>query len=169
MTIKVFVRQPLTESTPREQKIVQVALDGIFTPPRSNGSTLECLTGHTAFDKDSFKQAFAQKTGEFTPKKFRDTRLSLLNQADVMLIIRTGLSESGAFEVAYNIFGGQNVPMLFAIWVEAEIRTTLLRELDDRAKVRYIRFSDPTEVAKEFDRFLEEVVVPDMGERRAAR
>ena len=41
-------------------------------------------------------------------------------------LIRTGLTESGAFELAYNIFGGKRVPVFFAIWrVQAETREEL--------------------------------------------
>src|SRR6202163_3092687 len=99
------------------------------------------------------------------PRGSRDTRLALLSRADVMLVVRTGLSESGAFEVGYNIYGGRRIPMLFAVWDEAEIKTTLLRDLDDLAKVRYVRFSDPASVASELAGFLDDVVVPDMAAR----
>ena len=51
--------------------------------------------------------------------------IRLLNQADVMVVIRTGLSESGAFELAYNIFGGRRVPVFFAIWKNTPLETTL--------------------------------------------
>jgi hypothetical protein len=154
--IKVFVRQPLTQTTEREARIVQAALDGISGHVGDGRYALEFLTGTKAHDKESFRQAFTSESGgAFAPRRFRDTRLAL----------RTGLSESGAFEVAYNIYGGRRIPMLFAVWDEAEIKTTLLRDLDDLAQVRYVRFSDPASVATELARFLDDVVVPDMTAR----
>ena len=166
MAISVFVRQPLTQTGEREARVVQAALDGIGGLAGDGRYALDVLTGTKAHDNDSFRQAFASEAGAaFAPRRFRDSRLALLSRADVMLVIRTGLSESGAFEIAYNIFGGRRIPILFAVWDEAEIKTTLLRDLDDLAKVRYVRFSDPAAVAGEFARFLEEVVVPDMQSR----
>ena len=163
MAIKVFVRQPLTQTTEREARLVQAALDGIGRLVGDRRYALDLLTGSKAHDNGSFREAFASEAGgAFAPRRFRDTRLALLSRADVMLVVRTGLSESGAFEVAYNIYGGRRIPMLFAVWEQAEIKTTLLRDLDDLAKVRYVRFSDPAEVAAEFARFVDEVVVPDM-------
>ena len=166
MAIKVFVRQPLTQTTEREARIIQAALDGIGGLVGDGRFALEFLTGTKAHDNDSFRQAFTSESGgAFAPRRFRDTRLALLARADVMLVVRTGLSESGAFEVAYNIYGGRRIPMLFAVWDEAEIKTTLLRDLDDLAKVRYVRFSDPAAVASELARFLDDIVVPDMTAR----
>lgn len=166
MGIKVFVRQPLTQTGEREARIVQAALDGIGGLVGDGRYALDFVTGTKAHDSDSFRQAFASEAGTaFAPRRFRDTRLSLLSSADVMLVLRTGLSESGAFEIAYNIFGGRRIPILFAVWDEAEIKTTLLRDLDDLAKVRYVRFSDPASLAEHFARFLDEVVVPDMVAR----
>jgi hypothetical protein len=166
MAIKVFVRQPLTQTGEREARVVQAALDGIGALVGDGRYAIELVTGSKAHDSDSFRQAFTSEAGgAFAPRRFRDTRLALLSRADVMLVLRTGLSESGAFEVAYNIYGGRRIPILFAVWDEAEIKTTLLRDLDDLAKVRYVRFSDPAAVAAEFARFVDEVVVPDMVAR----
>jgi hypothetical protein len=166
MAIKVFVRQPLTQTGEREARVVQAALDGIGGLVGDGRYALELLTGSKAHDNESFRQAFSTEAGAaFAPRRFRDTRLALLSRADVMLVLRTGLSESGAFEIAYNIYGGRRIPILFAVWDEAEIKTTLLRDLDDLAKVRYVRFSDPADVAGEFARFIDDVVVPDMTVR----
>lgn len=163
MGIKVFVRQPLTQTGEREARVVQAALDGIGGLVGDGRYALDFVTGTKAHHSDSFRQAFASEAGTaFAPRHFRDTRLSLLSSADVMLVLRTGLSESGAFEIAYNIFGGRRIPILFAVWDEAEIKTTLLRDLDDLAKVRYVRFSDPASLAEHFARFVDEVVVSDM-------
>lgn len=169
MGIKVFVRQPLTQTGEREARVVQAALDGIGGLVGDGRYALDFVTGTKAHDNDSFRQAFASEAGTaFAPRRFRDTRLALLSSADVMLVLRTGLSESGAFEIAYNIFGGRRVPILFAVWDEAEIKTTLLRDLDDLAKVRYVRFSDPASLAEQFARFVDDVVLPDMIARGRA-
>ncbi|HEV3088319.1 MAG TPA: hypothetical protein VGX96_13960, partial [Candidatus Elarobacter sp.] len=145
---------------------MQTALDGIGGLAADRRYALDLLTGTKAHDNDSFREAFASDSGgAFAPRRFRETRLKLLSAADVMLVVRTGLSESGAFEVAYNIYGGRRIPMLFAVWDEAEIKTTLLRDLDDLAKVRYVRFSDPADIATAFAQFVDEVVIPDMFAR----
>lgn len=169
MGIKVFVRQPLTQTGEREARVVQAALDGIGGLVGGGRYALDFVTGTKAHDSDSFRQAFAHEAGTaFAPRRFRDNRLALLSSADVMLVVRTGLSESGAFEIAYNIFGGRRIPILFAVWDEAEIKTTLLRDLDDLAKVRYVRFSDPASLAEHFAQFVDDVVVPDMVARGRA-
>ena len=113
MAIKVFVRQPLTQTGEREARVIQAALDGIGGLVGDQRYALEFLTGTKAHDNGSFREAFASEAGgSFAPRRFRDTRLALLSRADVMLVVRTGLSESGAFEVAYNIFGGRRIPII---------------------------------------------------------
>jgi carbamoyl-phosphate synthase large subunit len=152
--IRLFIRQPLTETSPREAAIVQDVLDVL---QQINGSPyeLQFLTGHQAQSRETFRQQFESEAGQqFTPASFRETRLDLLNQADVMIVIRTGLSESGAFEVAYNIFGGKGVPVFFAVWDQAPIRTTLLRDLDELVPVRYVTFSNPEELRQPLLDFL---------------
>jgi carbamoyl-phosphate synthase large subunit len=144
--IRLFVRQPLTETNGRESAVIQGVLDLLR---QINGSPyeLQLLTGQQAQSGNTFRRQFERETGQkFTPRNFRRVRLELLDQADVMLVIRTGLSESGAFEVAYNIFGGQGLPIFFAVWEEAPIRTTLLRDLNELAPVRYVTFRNPDEL-----------------------
>ena len=85
--------------------------------------------------------------------------MDLLDRADLMIVIRTGLSESTAFEVAYNIFGGKGVPVFFAIWDQAPIRTTLLRDLDELVPVQYATFSKPEELKESLLSFISNVVV----------
>jgi carbamoyl-phosphate synthase large subunit len=152
--IRLFIRQPLTETSSREAAVIQGVLDVL---QQINGSpyALQFLTGHQAQSRDTFRQQFEREAGQqFTPANFRETRLDLLNQADVMIVIRTGLSESGAFEVAYNIFGGKGVPVFFAIWDQAPIKTTLLRDLDELVPVRYVTFSSPAELRQPLLGFL---------------
>lgn len=152
--IRVFIRQPLTETSHRESAIIQGVLDVL---QQINGSpyALQFLTGQQAQSSETFRQQFEREAGQqFTPSSFRETRLDLLNQADVMIVIRTGLSESGAFEVAYNIFGGKRVPVFFAVWDQAPIKTTLLRDLDELGPVRYVTFSNPEELRQPLLDFL---------------
>jgi hypothetical protein len=152
--IRLFIRQPLTETSPREAAIIQGVLDVL---QQINGSAyeLQFLTGQQAQSRDTFRQQFEREAGQqFTPASFRETRLALLNQADVMIVIRTGLSESGAFEVAYNIFGGKRIQVFFAVWDQAPIKTTLLRDLDELVPVRYVTFSSPEELRQPLLDFL---------------
>lgn len=152
--IRLFIRQPLTETSHRESAIIQGVLDVL---QQINGSPyeLQFLTGQQAQSSDTFRQQFEREAGQqFSPSTFRETRLDLLNQADVMIVIRTGLSESGAFEVAYNIFGGKRVPVFFAVWDQAPIKTTLLRDLDELVPVRYVTFSSPEELRQPLLDFL---------------
>ena len=74
-----------------------------------------------------------------------------------MIIVRTSLSESGAFEVAYNTFGGRRIPMFFAVWQQAPIKTTLLRDLDELCNVTYVVFDHPEELVTPLIAFLDTV------------
>ena len=75
-----------------------------------------------------------------------------------MVVIRTGLSESASFELAYNIFGGRRVPVFFAVWDQAPIKTTLLRDLDELIPARYVTFSRPEELKEPLIDFIGEVM-----------
>jgi carbamoyl-phosphate synthase large subunit len=152
--IRCFVRQPLTESGAQEKLIVQEVLDLFVDLPYS----LEIITGLVAQTRDTFRYTFENTTGlAFTPQKFRAARLKLLNEADAMIVIRTGLSESGAFEVAYNLFGGGQIPMFFAIWHKAPIKTTLLRDLEDLCAVKYVNFERPEELIEPLSEFFGQI------------
>jgi hypothetical protein len=82
------------------------------------------------------------------------TKSVLLNRTDAIIVMRTGLSESGAFELAYNIFGGAAAPIFFAIWEQAPLKTTLLRALPDFVPVRYVTFGQPEELRRPLLEFL---------------
>jgi carbamoyl-phosphate synthase large subunit len=128
--INLFIRQGFTESNLDNKKALQTALTQLanYTTRDKN---FNLLTGNQAESKDTFKQNFTlQHMQEFTPNNFRNYRLNTLQKADAMIIFRTGLSESTVFEVAYNIFKGNNIPIFYAIQPGSEIKTTLLRELD---------------------------------------
>jgi len=152
--IKLFIRQSYTEADADDRQTIQGVLDLI----RSRDGTyynIDLLTGAKAYTKDNFKDEYKKETGfDFTPDNFRTTRFELLNNCDGMVIIRTGLSESTAFEVCYNIFSGKNVPMLFLVHEQSPIRTTLIQDLDLIAEVKYQTFSDPCELDEIIDEYL---------------
>ena len=152
--MKLLVRQPYTESNYEGQAIVEQALD-MLAGMREDPVPLTMLTGYEALSGDSFQKDFTQKTGQaFSPKAFRDWRISLLNEADAIINLRVGLSESTAFEIAYNIFSGRKIPMLFAVWEKAPMKTTLLRELQDLCPVTYVEFKQVEQLRVPFREFL---------------
>lgn len=154
MSLKVFIRQPFTETGDAETRVIQGVLDSIAG---LNGRPFhfDYLTGLKSHSSSTFREHFEQEHGKrFTPSHFRDVRLSLVSQADLMVVIRTSMSESSAFEVAYNIFKGKRVPVFFAIWRPAPIKTTLLRDLDDLVPVSYVTFDEPQEIVAPLSRFL---------------
>ena len=138
--INLFIRQPFTESDREQQRLIDDILHIIDS---ANGVhyAFNYLTGNKAESAATFKKSFELLTSTpFTPKNFRDHRLKLLDQADAFINIRVGMSESSAFEIAYHIFKGRRTPMLFLVWKEAPIKTTLIRELEDLCDVSYIEF-----------------------------
>ena len=110
-SLKLFVRQSYTEATDTEQNIIQGVLDQIQNTSIKNRK-IEILTGNKASSSGDFRKIFEEDFScEFTPQNFRDTRMKLLDEADAIIAIRTGLSESTAFEISYNIFGGRKIPV----------------------------------------------------------
>lgn len=165
MSINVFIRQPFTQSDGEDQRLIQGAMDVLKGLQET--FDLNFLTKPEAENAETFKSAFEKKTGlAFTPKNFRKYRLGLLDKADVFINIRTGLSESGAFEIAYNILRGRNAPMFFAIWEKAAIKTTLLRELDDLGVVSYVTFKEPEELKDKLVDFLQTEVLSELRDRK---
>jgi carbamoyl-phosphate synthase large subunit len=151
--LKLFIRQPFTESDEREQRMIAEILVLIDS---ANGlpHPFEYLTGTQAESADTFRQSFERRQGiPFTPKNFRQHRLALLEQADALVNIRVGMSESSAFELSYHIFKGRRTPILFLVWKGAPIKTTLLRELDDLCDVTYIEFDEVAELRGGLHRF----------------
>jgi carbamoyl-phosphate synthase large subunit len=153
----LFIRQPFTETSEREAVIIEGVLDVLH---QIDGKPYEFqfLTSHKAQNSRTFRRQFETETGQkFSPQNFRRDRLNLIGQADAIVVIRTGLSESTAFEVAYNIFGGPGVPIFFAVWDQAPIKTTLLRDLHEIVPVRYTTFSNPDELTEALLDFFEYV------------
>jgi carbamoyl-phosphate synthase large subunit len=151
--LKVFIRQPFTESDEREQRMIGEIMQMIDS---ANGlpHAFDYLTGLQAESAETFRASFERSQGlPFTPQNFRRHRLALLDQADVMVNIRVGMSESSAFELSYHIFKGRRTPILFLVWKGAPIKTTLLRELDDLVDITYIEFDDVSELRGRLHQF----------------
>jgi hypothetical protein len=152
--LRLFVRQPLTRSDPNHRGLVQSVVDIASSPVVAGGPV--CLLPYgTAQDAGTFRESFTAATGlPFTPDAFRAWRLHLLDGAHAMLVVRTELSESGAYEIAYNIHAGPRVPIFFAVHRSATIRTTLLQELDKLVDARYHPFSQPADLVGALHDFL---------------
>lgn len=146
--LRVFVRQPLTRAGSKDAHLVQGVLDEL------TAAGTQILTGSVAQTTESFRSAFEAATGEvFSPSAFRAWRLGLLARAHAMVIVRTELSESGAFEIAYNSVVTRR-PMFFAVHAGMPITTTLLQDLETLCPTTYVTFEDPSELAESLGRFL---------------
>ena len=144
--LKLFIRQPLTESGLAQQALIAGVLDRI---ERCNGAphTFDYLTGHQAESADTFRASFEAESGQpFTPPNFRAWRLARLAQAGAFVNIRVGMSESSAFELSYHVFRGACTPVLFLVWKHAPIKTTLLKDLGDLCDVTYLEFDQPEDL-----------------------
>ncbi|NRR31205.1 carbamoyl-phosphate synthase large subunit [Oxalobacteraceae bacterium] len=163
--VKLFIRQPFTESDQEQQRLIGEILQVIDS---ANGSPypFEYLTGKHAESAETFKQSFERDYQlPFTPKNFREHRLNLLDQADVMINIRVGMSESSAFELSYHIFKGRCTPVLFLVWKHAPIKTTLIRELQDLCDVTYVEFEHVDELRGPLHRFFNEKALGSAAQR----
>ena len=151
--LRVFIRQPFTESDAEQQRLIGEIMQLIDS---ANGTPypFDYLTGTSAESALTFKKAFERDHGQpFTPQNFRRHRLALLDRADVLINIRVGMSESSAFELAYHIYQGRRTPILFLVWKHAPIKTTLIRELDDVVDVTYLEFEHVEELREGIHRF----------------
>ncbi|MFI9584650.1 hypothetical protein ACIHCQ_23050 [Streptomyces sp. NPDC052236] len=88
------------------------------------------------------------------PGAFRDRRLRMLDSAHAMLVIRTAPSESGAYEIAYNVHAGPRIPVFFAVHRGCPMESTLLHDLAPLVDVRYVEFTRTVELAEELREFL---------------
>jgi len=155
--LKLFIRQPLTQSGDASKAIVDAVLQ-IVADIGKDGIRFEYLTGSTPLSEQTFRQNFEQSQGvPFNPSNFRRYRLGQLRRADAFLYIRTAMSESGAFEVSYNLFAEPRAPMFFAVWKHAPIKTTLLRELEEVSDVTYREFEDPEELRGDLQCFFHRI------------
>jgi hypothetical protein len=152
--LQLFVRQPLTRSHAGDREIVQSVVN-IACHPAVAGGPISFLPYESAQHAGTFRDTFTATTGQaFTPSAFRAWRLSQIDDAHAMLVVRTELSESGAYEIAYNIHAGPRVPIFFAVHSSCSIETTLLQELDDLVDAHYHVFTEPTELVQPLQRFL---------------
>jgi carbamoyl-phosphate synthase large subunit len=155
--LKLFIRQPLTQSGDESKNIVEGVLQIVDEIGR-NGVRFEYLTGNTPLSDETFRENFEQSQGlVFNPVNFRRYRLGQLRCADAFLYVRTAMSESGAFEVCYNVFAEPRAPMFFAVWKHAPIKTTLLRDLQEVCDVTYREFEDPEELRGDLQRFFRHI------------
>jgi len=144
--LRLFVRQPFTESGETQQGVVASVLDRIRACD-GRPHAFQYLTGCRAESADTFRTSFERETGNaFTPETFRAHRLRQLDQADVFVNIRAGMSESSAFELSYHVFRGACTPILFLVWKQAPIKTTLLKDLGSLCDATYLEFDDPAEL-----------------------
>ena len=153
-TINIMLRQPFTQSSSAEAALIAECIEEI---KRLDGhiAPLHFLGGAEAQSQASFREDFERKVGAaFSPRNFRDYRLALLGSADAFINLRTGMSESTAFEIAYNLCAERPVPMFFAVWRNAPIRTTLIRDLQEIADVSYAEFDAPRELRTPLWEFL---------------
>ncbi|WP_281560081.1 hypothetical protein [Thalassomonas sp. RHCl1] len=151
--MKLFIRQSFTQADKSQSNVVQGVIDLIKALfPQTN-----FLTGEHASSSASFIENFETTTGLiFTPKAFRNYRLALLDEADALLFIRTSMSESGAFELSYNLHADNPKPVFYAHWRYAPIKTTLLKELDQEFPVRYCEFVRAKDLREHFSAFVKE-------------
>ncbi len=155
--LKLFIRQPLTQSGDESKTIVEAVLRIVQDIGR-DGGRFEYLTGNTPLSDQTFRENFEQSQGlPFNPANFRRYRLGQLRRADAFLYVRTAMSESGAFEVSYNVFAEPRAPMFFAVWKHAPIETTLLRELEEVCDVTYREFEEPEELRGDLECFFHRI------------
>jgi carbamoyl-phosphate synthase large subunit len=113
---------------------------------------------NTGLSESTFREHFKQSQGlPFNAVNFRRYRLGQLRCADAFLYIRTAMSESGAFEIAYNVFVEPRAPIFFAVWKHSPIKTTLLRDLEEVCDVTYREFENPEELRGDLLHFFHRV------------
>lgn len=146
----LFIRQSFTQADEAQQALIQSVIDEI----KQQYSNIHFLTGTRAQSRDSFKADFESETGQdFSPVTFRKHRLKLIDRCDAMVFIRTSMSESGAFELSYNLHTKKPKPVFYAVWDQASITTTLLRDLDKEFPVTYKNFSSAQDMMLGLDNF----------------
>ena len=156
-TINILLSAPLAGSSEPEAQVIAQCISEI---QRVDGhfARLNFLGGARAQSNTTLREDFERDTGApFTPQDYRGFRLSLLRNADAFIIIRTGMSESTAFEIARNLFGDNPIPMFFAIWHRAPSEFTPVRDLHDLGDVTYVEFGKPSDLRRPLWTFLNRV------------
>ncbi|MET1257178.1 hypothetical protein [Aliikangiella maris] len=155
--LNLFIRQPYTKVEEAELAIVQSVLDTVMAQ-NQNPYRINVLTGHQAYDQDSYKVAYEQQSGKpFNPTEFRLTRQAQIDNCDAMIIVNTGISEGTSFEVGYNIFSGKMAPMLFLVKQNNPIQTAFLQELDEISDATYVSFDHVDKVEAPIRLFLSHI------------
>jgi len=163
--LRLFIRQPFTE-VGDEQKALVGEVMTLLEESNGHPRPFEYLTGNSPESAGTFTKKFEATSGkQFTPQAFRDHRLALLRQADVFVNVRVAMSESTAFELAYHIYEGARSPILFLVWTQAPIRTTLLRELEALCPTTYLQFEHPSELRTSLQAFFD--TLPSVEARHA--
>lgn len=153
--LKLFVRQPLTESGESHQALIADVL-ACIDECNEKPHRFDYLTGRKAESAATFRASFEAESGQpFTPENFRAHRLQRLAQADAFVNIRVGMSESSAFELSYHVFRGACSPVLFLVWKHAPIKTTLLKDLHNLCDVTYLEFEHASDLREGLARFFE--------------
>lgn len=155
--LNLFIRQSYTEAGETEMSVIQGVMDeikGLDNLPHK----LNFLTGKLAYNQDNFQSAFEKNFGVlFSPQNFRSVRAGLLEKADAFIAIRTGMSESTAFEVALSLSSPKKIPLFFAIWEKSPIKTTLLKNLETATDTQYHVFSKACDLREPLNEFLKSV------------
>ena len=155
----LFIRQSYTEATTAEMAIIQAVMDEIKRLD-NQPSKLNFLTGDLACNQDNFQSTFEQTFNvSFSPENFRSIRAGLLGKADAFIAIRTGMSESTAFEVALSLSYPKKIPLFFAVWEKAPIKTTLLKDLENTTEAQYHVFSKPSDLRQPLKAFLNSLML----------
>ena len=162
--MNIFLRQAFTETSGEQGKIIQESFSEILKTfdllKQKNDIDYNFLTATKAETSESFKQSFTKSTGlEFNPQNFRNFRLSQIDKADLLIFIRTSLSESSAFEMAYNLYSGRKAPMFVAIHESAPIKTTLIRDLENEVNIFYFPFKDAKELSNPLEMFVKTMMM----------
>jgi hypothetical protein len=169
--LNLFVRQPFTESKSDDKSLIQSVMDLIADiGSEMPAAKLNLLTGSQAESATTFKSAFETATGiAFTPSAFRKHRLTLLDRSDAMVVVRTSLSESSAFEVAYSVLRNPERPILFAVHETCPFRTTLLQDLQDLTPATYIEFAEAGDLRQSLAAFFTKVIAEKGTKRFSVR
>lgn len=165
--VNLFVRQAFTESTGADRTRVQSVIDLISgIGSQWAAGKLNLLTGSKAESAVTFKSAFETASGlEFSPSAFRRHRLDMLDRSDAMIVVRTSMSESSAFEVAYSVVRNPNRPIFFAVHESAPFKTTLLRDLQDISPAVYVEFADPEDLRVQISGFLNKIIAEKISKQ----
>lgn len=138
--MRIFVRQCLTETrTPEARELIQEVLTELERAAEEyterTGQAVEFGPGREATRAKyalDFQARFSQETGQaFTPQSFEKWRDAALRRADILVAVRTAMSESTAVEIGrfttLHPDGWGRCFLLVADTPEATLKTTLLK------------------------------------------